>query len=53
MGFWPIRESAVSYLYYKTEYDAILDQWVRKNVYNHLSNYTKYLYFVSRILLVY
>ena len=26
------------------EYDAILGQWERDNFYNHLRNYTKYIY---------
>ena len=28
----------------KAEYDAILGQWEREDFYNHLSNYTKYMY---------
>jgi len=29
------------------EYDAILNQWERANLYNHLSNYTKLKYSVK------
>jgi len=29
------------------EYDAILSQWERANFYNHLSNYTKYIFFFN------
>ena len=32
------------------EYDAILSQWEPTNFYNHLSNYTKCVYWEARLL---